>query len=90
MVLPLATTPTELAVAVVSSSHAVPHLSSTASLVRVKPVRGGGGRGEGGEGVVRVLSMVREGGGGDGGRAKGVDLSFGQARLRDLIRKYQG
>ena len=92
MIIPLATT--NPALAVVSSSHAVPHLSSTASLVRPKPVRGVGGSGKVGDGVAPVLSMVKEGDAleGEGGKVAGgvADLSFGQARLRDLIRKYQG
>ncbi|KAF8556498.1 hypothetical protein OG21DRAFT_1506414 [Imleria badia] len=102
--------------AVVSSSHAIPMLSSTASLARAKahgPGQGQGpgpGQGQGlGLGQARPLPpMISEtmsdsrsasksggvktgagAGGGGAGRALG-DLAFGQARLRDLIKKYQG
>ena len=107
--------------AVVSSSHAVPMLSSTASLARAKahgPGQGPGvgpGQGPGGQGLgqgpglgqmrslppmisetisdVRSASKngvgVKTGPGGGAGRALG-ELAFGQARLRDLIKKYQG
>jgi len=109
--------------AVVSSSHAVPMLSSTASLARTK-VHGLGqglefgeiqGMGQGLQGPAQgtgqthahalppmvsgtISDVVRSSGGfrteGQApvqvqGRALG-DLAFGQARLRDLIKKYQG
>ncbi|KAH0833425.1 hypothetical protein J3R83DRAFT_12538 [Lanmaoa asiatica] len=93
--------------AVLSSSHAVPMLSSTASLARVKAHGPGQGLGQG-QGrslppmISETMSDLRNtsknssgvktgagGGGGGQGRALG-DLAFGQARLRDLIKKYQG
>ena len=99
--------------AILSSSHAVPMLSSTASLARVKAYGPGQGQGLGlGQGQGRPLPpMISEtmsdlrgvskgaggvktgagagAGGGGQGRTPG-DLAFGQARLRDLIKKYQG
>ena len=95
--------------AVISSSTAVPMISSTASLVRPSgssPVRErpgkisrglttriptieedvasdstsvGAGRTRGGEGKHHVVGSPTK-----------ADLAFGQARLRDLIKKYQG
>ena len=84
--------------AVLSSSHAVPMLSSTASLARVKVHGPGQGLGQGPTLPPMISETISElrstktgaGGGGQGqGRALG-DLAFGQARLRDLIKKYQG
>jgi hypothetical protein len=94
--------------AVLSSSHAVPMLSSTASLARAKAHGPGQGLGQGrtlppmisetmsdlrsaskSGGGVKTSAGVGVGGGGGPGRALG-DLAFGQARLRDLIKKYQG
>jgi hypothetical protein len=95
--------------AVISSSTAIPMISSTASLVRPpgsSPVRErpgkisrglatriptieedvasdsttvGAGRTRGGEGKPHVVGSPTK-----------TDLAFGQARLRDLIKKYQG
>ena len=95
--------------AVISSSTAIPMISSTASLVRPlgsSPVRErpgkisrglttriptieedvvsdstsvGAGRTRGGEGKAHVVGSPTK-----------ADLAFGQARLRDLIKKYQG
>ena len=95
--------------AVISSSTAIPMISSTASLVRPpgsSPIRErpgkisrglnariptieediasdstsvGAGRTKGGEGQPRVVGSPTK-----------TDLAFGQARLRDLIKKYQG
>ena len=90
--------------AVLSSSHAVPVLSSTASLARVKAQGPGQGLGQGRTlppMISETMSDLRSpskssggvktgaGAGGGQGRALG-DLAFGQARLRDLIKKYQG
>ncbi|RDB25569.1 hypothetical protein Hypma_006233 [Hypsizygus marmoreus] len=85
--------------AVLSSSHATPTLSSTASLARPSPAK-----------VVRppvkISPMISEVKSDVNGKAHvtskaplaptkpatstGGDLAFGQARLRDLIKKYQG
>lgn len=77
--------------AVVSSSHAVPTLSTTASLARPqRPVahKLGDVAPFSASGLVTAASPA------DGARpaspSKRVDLAFGQARLRDLIKKYQG
>jgi hypothetical protein len=107
MIMPPSTNP---AAVVLSSSHAVPHLSSTASLARPHAPR-----------KVPAVTIVSPGSvaprmfptmlstsksapsliatGSDtlpspplrvGSPGKPPDLSFGQARLRDLIKKYQG
>ena len=96
--------------AVVSSSHAVPMLSSTASLARVKAPYGPGQQGVQPEGLRTLPPMISETisdlrcASKSGGAVKtGVgaaaavgpgrplgELAFGQARLRDLIKKYQG
>ena len=94
--------------AVLSSSHAVPMLSSTASLARVKAHGPGQGLGQGrslppmiSETMLDLRSVSKNGGGvktgagagavGGGGQGRALgDLAFGQARLRDLIKKYQG
>lgn len=104
--------------AVVSSSHAVPTLSTSASLARPRAVRGGGTSqsareapvaavGSGVEGVAAPLAAVGlaplatkvlaenttaelEDAERPTSPGKPVDLAFGQARLRDLIKKYQG
>lgn len=95
--------------AVLSSSHAVPMLSSTASLARVKPYGPGLGLGQGrtlppmiSETISDLRSVSKSSGGvrtgagagaagGGGAQARPLgDLAFGQARLRDLIKKYQG
>lgn len=69
--------------AIVSSSHATPMLSSTASLARpaaANKVRSAAVRVVTSEIPVQPsISVVKSG-----------DLAFGQARLRDLIKKYQG
>ena len=103
--------------AILSSSHAVPMLSSTASLARAKVHGAGQGFGLGqGQGqawslppmISETMSDLRSktggvktgatgggvagaGGVGVGAPGRGLgDLGFGQARLRDLIKKYQG
>lgn len=92
--------------AVLSSSHAVPMLSSTASLARAKAHGPGQGLGQGRTlppMISETISDLRSASKGSGGvktsvgaAAAGVqgralgDLAFGQARLRDLIKKYQG
>ena len=95
--------------AVLSSSHAVPMLSSTASLARAKAHGPGQGLGQGrslppmiSETMSDLRSASKNGGGvrtgagagagtGGGGQGRALgDLAFGQARLRDLIKKYQG
>jgi len=94
--------------AVISSSTAIPMISSTASLVRPSgssPLRERPGKISRGlstriptieEGVVSDSTSVGAGRtrGGEGrphvvGSPTKTDLAFGQARLRDLIRKYQ-
>ncbi|KAG6372199.1 hypothetical protein JVT61DRAFT_7992 [Boletus reticuloceps] len=99
--------------AVLSSSHAIPMLSSTASLARVKGHGPGQGLGQGqarslppmisetisdlrsvsrgGGGAKTSVTGAANGGAGGGGPGRTLgDLAFGQARLRDLIKKYQG
>ena len=112
--------------AVISSSHAVPTLSSTASLVRPHNQNSTGGKQDYYRhlqprvAVVKLPSTTTSGGGsGVGGSGsisgstvsprlgspqvavddndtnsnpprKPAELAFGQARLRDLIKKYQG
>jgi hypothetical protein len=76
--------------AIVSSSHATPMLSSTASLARPSPPPGER------RGQPKVLSTIKESRS-EVGKGKEMppvkpaagDLVFGQARLRDLIKKYQ-
>ncbi|KAH7915606.1 hypothetical protein BJ138DRAFT_1141268 [Hygrophoropsis aurantiaca] len=76
--------------AVISSSHAIPMLSSTASLARVSPAvartKLAPSLSPAIESVsdARILSKTPQ-----PARIHG-DLAFGQARLRDLIKKYQG
>ncbi|KAH7926359.1 hypothetical protein BV22DRAFT_1063091 [Leucogyrophana mollusca] len=78
--------------AVISSSHAVPMLSSTASLARVSP---GVNRTRLAPSLSPTIESVPEtkvftkSPGSQPVRTPG-DLAFGQARLRDLIKKYQG
>ena len=95
--------------AVISSSTAIPMISSTASLVRPpgsSPVRDRPGKI--GRGLSTRIPTIEEDIASDStsvgtGRPKGgegrsratgspskTELAFGQARLRDLIRKYQG
>ncbi len=79
--------------AVVSSSHAVPTLSTTASLAR--PQRPGAQK-LGGDVLTPlptsglVSGIIPTDGARPASPSKRVDLAFGQARLRDLIKKYQG
>lgn len=80
--------------AMISSSHATPTLSTTASLARPAPHRV--------KPSVKVPTTITETHSEGVGRAQaakmtplktansGGDLAFGQARLRDLIKKYQG
>lgn len=95
--------------AVISSSTAIPMISSTASLVRPaggSPIRERAGKISRGLGT-RIPTIeedmasdstsvgTRPTRGGEGkshavGSPTKTDLAFGQARLRDLIRKYQG
>jgi hypothetical protein len=116
MIIPPSTNP---ALAVLSSSHAVPHLSSTASLARpqasrkvpptaattVGPTASSSNQAVPPRLVPSMLSTSKsapslQGKASDtlptpppprvGSPGKPADLSFGQARLRDLIKKYQG
>lgn len=78
--------------AMISSSHATPTLSTTASLARPAPHRV--------RPSIKVPSTITETHSEGVGRVQvatssktpngGGDLAFGQARLRDLIKKYQG
>ncbi|KAI0314333.1 hypothetical protein OF83DRAFT_458051 [Amylostereum chailletii] len=88
--------------AIVSSSHATPMLSSTASLSRPPPAFGQSPTRR--ERGARVPPAIVEDAPGKGepvgltqaqaktgaGAGAGGETAFGQARLRDLIRKYQG
>ncbi|KAH7884831.1 hypothetical protein F5I97DRAFT_1507385 [Phlebopus sp. FC_14] len=77
--------------AVVSSSHAVPMLSSTASLARV-PTANSAKPSHLPPMISETISDIRslpKSPSPRPGRQLG-DLAFGQARLRDLIKKYQG
>ncbi|KAF9650174.1 hypothetical protein BDM02DRAFT_3154949 [Thelephora ganbajun] len=94
--------------AVISSSTAIPMISSTASLVRPhgsSPVRERPGKIS--HGLTMKIPTIEEDVASDStsvgaGRSRGegkphvvgsptkTDLAFGQARLRDLIKKYQG
>ncbi|KAG9316882.1 hypothetical protein JVU11DRAFT_2958 [Chiua virens] len=82
--------------AVLSSSHAVPMLTSTASLARVKVHGAAQGQGRSlppmiSETISDLKSVSKtSAGAGGGGRGGLGELAFGQARLRDLIKKYQG
>ena len=92
--------------AVVSSSHAVPHLSSTASLARPHPVsarkatsNSPPSSNSSSRPIVKLptnpagpslASTLPAESGRPASPSKPVDLAFGQARLRDLIKKYQG
>ena len=78
--------------AVVSSSHATPTLSSTASLARPPPVSPGhrNFNVRPSPSLPEVSSNRRSPVKLSGTRSTGGDLAFGQARLRDLIKKYQG
>ena len=114
MIIPPSTNPASV---VLSSSHAVPHLSSTASLARphalgnvppkvittVGPTSSSSNRATTPRMFPAMLSASKSAPssileGGDiaptpprvGSPSKLSDLSFGQARLRDLIKKYQG
>ena len=81
--------------AIVSSSHATPMLSSTASLVRVTATANSKTKSP----IKLLPPTVPEspsevgkphvGAKGPGTKSPPGDLAFGQARLRDLIRKYQ-
>ena len=97
VIVPTSTNP---AMAVVSSSHAVPHLSSTASLARPHPSLSTTTRATN----VKLPAMLSASISApslitpsstktpppQSSSNKVSDLSFGQARLRDLIKKYQG
>jgi hypothetical protein len=80
--------------AVISPSHATPMLSSTASLAR--PRTGGGGLKVGSANRAPIVglgppsSIPSQPRGISAKPAAPGDLAFGQARLRDLIKKYQG
>ena len=107
MIIPPSTNPASV---VLSSSHAVPHLSSTASLARphvlgnvppkvittVGPPSSSSNRATAPRTFPAMLSTSKSApssileGGRIGSPSKLPDLSFGQARLRDLIKKYQG
>ncbi|KAF5379738.1 hypothetical protein D9615_005784 [Tricholomella constricta] len=88
--------------AVISSSHAIPTLSSTASLARPSP-----NKNKNRSPQFKVPPTIVEARPDSGGRistananapasattkpaAGGGEMAFGQARLRDLIKKYQG
>ncbi|TFK34549.1 hypothetical protein BDQ12DRAFT_656689 [Crucibulum laeve] len=81
--------------AVISSSHATPMLSSTASLARPQPVTprvdrpprlpGGLSTPKQEAGATHSISTPLS-----PPKSTTGDLAFGQARLRDLIKKYQG
>ncbi|GLB44769.1 hypothetical protein LshimejAT787_1801060 [Lyophyllum shimeji] len=86
--------------AVISSSHATPMLSSTASLARPSPHKGGSPAikvpptiGEAkSDSATRVATQFTPKASGSSAKAVpvGGEMAFGQARLRDLIKKYQG
>ena len=83
--------------AVISPSHATPMLSSTASLARPRAGGGGGGGLKVGPtnkapiiGLGPPSSIPSQPRGISAKPAAPGDLAFGQARLRDLIKKYQG
>ena len=82
--------------AVISPSHATPMLSSTASLARPRTGGGGGGLKVGPANKAPIIglgppsSIPSQPRGIPAKSAAPGDLAFGQARLRDLIKKYQG
>ncbi|KAG5643087.1 hypothetical protein DXG03_001583 [Asterophora parasitica] len=83
--------------AVISSSHATPMLSSTASLARPSPNKSRAAPAKVpptiGEARTDSTGHFKSGTSakaGSSAKPAGGELAFGQARLRDLIKKYQG